>query len=511
MTSDDAAPTTTAASAETTWVYLVLPDRFPVPDGMVIPIEGHPDWDLAALSEHLAHTQVSLRFHHVHLPHPHGQLVDPLLEWAASLDPEEDSSPSSTETLGQPLKQFETSFVEAAVLHRSYPGFEIDSVEKAVEVAISAVRSLQRAVGLTEQKPFRLISKGTLPPFLPIRSGHIKSEGMEGDLGIIVTSPSAHLPQLHPLVTNEEALATIEAALNATDAPSLSAVLDLKREAQVQLHWDHNYRLAAMTTGIAGEVFLDAVLLRLLWEESCDPAKAAEPFGPTGMKFAKRVHSHLPHRLGGNWNDGPVNDFFRNAVQLRHRVAHRGYEPTEAEAQQAYDSFEGLMRWVGRRLATPSAVKRYPRAAVAFVGTEQLRKLGRMTRALEKLVSDPAEPNWNATFERWRYFVDRHVDPDAPAPGSDPSGLRLYLDVPLEGGPRFVVVDHWTSHATLVTAEEAGEWVDPSRVAEVSDVAVEEEPPIRIWMAVDAIPLGPEREWVPTYTLLGDESITVSD
>lgn len=337
----------------------------------------------------------------------------------------------------------------------------------ALDIALEHVRFVQRVVAAATERPVRLISRATLPPSVPAFSGvvHIPGEGNDPQRPSFEAMVEFRIPDCAPPTAlgvrsepmSEDELMKLEllgARLGRGDP--LYEFVDLRREAMVQRHFDGNARMTVIALAAAGEVLLDTMLLHLLWEEHADPVDVPAYFD-RAVGHTARVTQHFPPRLGGQWSSesaSAAGAYLRDVVRLRHRVIHAGHEPTATELDAAWRAMFDMERFLGDRLASDRALKRYTRTANTWMGQRGLERRGRWTRHVQELVNDPAEPNWSDSFRHWRRHVERALDPAAPAPGSSPEGLMLYAERLLDDTVRWVLHDPQAAHAAVVKAED---------------------------------------------------------
>lgn len=337
----------------------------------------------------------------------------------------------------------------------------IEGCDQFVNDAIEIAQTLQSAYAVVTQGPVRLLTRPQLPVFI-----HIVRGSVEPFTGV----PTYDSLELHP---------NFESALSDHDLPDppldaeglevLEAVLDdlgsgraffdytdLRREAFVQDRLDGNERLAVATLATAGEVFVDELILHLMWSEGVDPYVAIGAIDPLAA-HAARVQQELPSRLGGNWDPkgtGPVGRYFRQLVYLRHRVVHAGYTPTRDEVAKARDALLGLEQFVGDRLCHHTNLVRLIRTAMAFLGNRGIEKRNAWSRRMEEITNDTAQPIWSTSFSHWKRHVHRALDPAPPAPGSDPRHVALSVGAGEDGEDFFAIHDSLSLHAAVVPADE---------------------------------------------------------
>lgn len=324
-----------------------------------------------------------------------------------------------------------------------------------------------------------------------------------------VTGIHALVP--HPVLPSE-ALDVLRVALNVLvpgGAP-FATYSELRNESWVQLHHEGNLRLAGLATGVCGEVFLDTVLLHLLWEVGATPEEAARVFERNRHKA--RVLAQYHEKLGGCWTDkgdGPIASYLQRVVNLRNRIAHGGHEPSAGDVESAQDAMMSLESFVAERVL--ENVARYPLTAFSLFGIDGLRSRGRYSRKTEAAIQSRAPLDWEGAFARWRYHFAR-VRGNGVDPGATPESLNLVWARYPDGSVRWFVHDRDARMASAVD----GKAMVPEEVVRTLDelrVALEKEnPPHPIYTDVRVEPTRLAEaagNWVPEYELIPELSIQV--
>lgn len=490
------------------WFFLPLPDRLPVPDGVHIPYH----LSLTDMDEHqmhivselqnaddgllgdLATIELSFAFRQVDLDADHdAEVTLRLWQWVRDLElnlveeiPELPAPPTSVQTI-----------VEVFV-PTPQGGALDDRLEGAFEQALAGLQRLQRAYTHATGRPVRIVTDANLPPILPVLDGTVGRGPITASAHVYVNDIPPRDPTPPDATWTPGEIASFFSA--ATDPPSMTAGMDLQREAMVHLRRDGNYRAAALTAGIAGEVFLTTLHMWLLWEDGVEPDVAATEFGIDGPAHSHRVVDAMPRLLGGTWrrDHGPVGAYLRRTVRLRNQVAHAGYLPTRSEAEVSVEALKGMYEHALLQLSAPRSLRRYSRTASALCGNDFLRQHGRMTRRVREL-QDADEPLWSHTFERWRLHLDRCNDPAAPAPGTDGASIQMAA----ESRPdevRWFAVDTATLHAAELDASTALDLIGARNTVVADDVKMAPVGElVRVFVNLPALP---GLTWVRQHTLL---------
>lgn len=177
-------------------------------------------------------------------------------------------------------------------------------------------------------------------------------------------------------------------------------------EANRALHIHGEYAQAVTLTQTACEIFLNTLLLLLLWEEGITPSDAARCLEEG--KLARRINTDLRSRLGGNWQmegRGDVARWFQSTALLRNRVVHGGYQPSRLEAENAFSAAFPLEKFAFGRLVEKR--NRYPRVTLMTVAQSGLERRGLWKGKIRSFAEQtaPSEPHWLQQVQDYRNQV----------------------------------------------------------------------------------------------------------
>jgi hypothetical protein len=151
-------------------------------------------------------------------------------------------------------------------------------------------------------------------------------------------------------------------------------VAELQTDADVAMSQSGDFRSAVMLAYSASEVFLDAILAGLLWEDGLTPDAAAECFL---QPLLSRVRSQYHIRIGGSWDTsrpGPLSTWRRDLVLVRHAVAHGGDLPSRDVAEAALKAHDEVREHALVRLI--ASANKYPLSLGINVGEQSLKRRG---------------------------------------------------------------------------------------------------------------------------------------
>ncbi|WP_156527388.1 hypothetical protein [Gordonia sp. 852002-51296_SCH5728562-b] len=143
----------------------------------------------------------------------------------------------------------------------------------------------------------------------------------------------------------------------------LARYVECRTDAGYALYGVGSFRDAVIHLGIACEVLFDGLLGMLMWEEGVSIDDAAEVFSGT---ITTRIKNEFHTRLGGTWrlDRGELGVWSTKVADVRNRVVHSGYRPSETEAVDAEAAADSLRDFTARRLSALG--RKYPCTNVVF-------------------------------------------------------------------------------------------------------------------------------------------------
>jgi hypothetical protein len=310
---------------------------------------------------------------------------------------------ASQDTRLDELSETYVTVVEAVTLLFRKDGN--DPLSAAFDRCLDFVRELYRAYRLASGDLVPAVSYERLPAAIPWIS-HSLTAANSWDKSMSLMLLHFNVPT-SPEIADAAALEQISGHLSLMkrDHP-LTPFSERSLEARRALQVEGDYGRAVVEAQTSTEVLFDATLLLLLWEEDADPVAAAK-FFDEGL--AKRVRTHLPPRLGGNWafrGRGAIGEWANDLAPLRHRVVHAALQPTKDQAHAALDAAAAVEVFVKERLVAKRTT--YPRTTLLVLGRPGLERSGAWSGEIRRFAEEEAdrEPDWVATFRGWRTKVD---------------------------------------------------------------------------------------------------------
>lgn len=345
-------------------------------------------------------------------------------------------------------------------------------LRKALDIALSNLRSIQRASQALRRTPTSLSTLQRLPFVVPVllRVAHeVGDASAPSWTGLLATRPDLGA-ELEPELLDGSSMAAFTRTRERIENGAFSAHVDLHRDGQYALQRSGDYRLAVLLFGIAAESLLDELMLHLMWEEAKTPEEVAARWFD-GLD--RRVREELPHRLGGPWDmtkRNPVGAWAQDVAALRHRVAHAGYTPTEDEAHASFHAVNALVTNLCDRLASQKNMRTYPRTAIALAGEGGLRRRNAYTAKIRRLERDRKEVPWTDTFTRWREAWRRLRQDQTTAPRT-PDFDHAWLLAVRHPDRSMRWVKHDRAQHLAVEAEVASNQIPDGLITSVHDFA----------------------------------------
>lgn len=498
------------------WFFFPLPTPLRHPHNWVFRTHRRPTYEQMDAYGPMADLEASVAIHQINSSQSPLTLLSEVMACAKT-------TVEGNDTAELEINRFEMDLpltvVEVAVpLRSTEPSTE--EISDAFDVALNVTQRLQRVHSALTQSFDEVITMASLPPYVPLAIGNVGIEGVRGperELTLFhINWSMARLMSNQPSLEEEDLRKFVKAFDLVSTGYAFASYVDLRRELQYQLSLKGNERLTVLFSAMAGEVFLDAMLLHLLWEEEVDPLKAADAMRYPDSDFRDRVRSQFHIRLKGDWRlsgAGPIGTYFRASVEVRNRVVHTGYLPTRAEAQEAADALMGLETYLGDLLAAQAKQKRYMRTAWVFLAKGGFEARGGATKAITALVEDPEQPDWGESFTNWRRHVDRALDPNPSAPGGDPGQVIAYVILKKgEKDPTVILHDEQAHHIAHVDptngsamSEVVGEVIEKIGGV-VADQPGSPDPLVARIPTPEPLPSG--LVWTPDYLVMSDFRIT---
>ena len=221
----------------------------------------------------------------------------------------------------------------------------LDPISAAFDRCVDGLAQLASAYRRAAHQPIAPITRERLPFSIYYLTFEIGEPKEKWSHGLFLAHMSASELLVLPPATLEQ-VADIRRHLAASlQQHPLTPYFDRAVDAEHALRLGDTAN-AVLLAQVGVEIFLDAVLGLLLWEEGASPENASEDVFASDL--TPRVRKFFAPRLGGNWDqtgEGPVGDWKRQLHELRGRVIHAGYEPSREEAP-ASTQFSGRTRRV---------------------------------------------------------------------------------------------------------------------------------------------------------------------
>lgn len=276
----------------------------------------------------------------------------------------------------------------------------LDPVSAAFDRCVDRLSQLANSYRRAALQPIARITRERLPLSIYYLTFDIGSPKANWSHGLFLAHMSA--PQLLVIdPASPEQVADIKRHLAASlGRHPLTPYIDRVVDANHALRQGDTAN-AVVLAQVGAEIFLDALLGLLLWEEGTSPQEAAEGVFASGL--TRRVRTAFAPRLGGDWNlqaAGAVGGWKRDLYELRGRVIHAGYEPTRAEARQALQALAALEDFAKARVVERRS--QCPRTALIVLGPDGLARREGWDRRIREFAEQNEANTWLRDYNTWR-------------------------------------------------------------------------------------------------------------
>ena len=287
-----------------------------------------------------------------------------------------------------------------------------DAFDRVVEALAELYRAYTNQSGDWRVRPPH---RRTLSPVIPFTTRHPFMNDVRGIGIFIVNIGEADVRLAHSNLTNDEiekmvAMIARDRKAGSLGDPVMTWVLHARR-AQRALYLDCDFESSVIWQHAAAETLFDVMLLLSLWEEGLEIHEAAEIFRPSLRTKLRTIYAS---RFGGTWDasarNTPIARFMRHIADIRNRVIHASYQPTEEEAKLGLVVGSEIEEFIKGRLVAKRYV--YPRTALMILGEPGLQRRDawskRMAEQTEEVLD---EPDWMSQFGPWAAEVRAAVRP----------------------------------------------------------------------------------------------------
>lgn len=313
------------------------------------------------------------------------------------------------------------AYVSVIMSHRKITEAEYSDV---FDHALGILRSYLKAYYVIDRVAIELPSRMNLPPVIIVHEEDILSDG-----GSITENPNIEQSilflhsQVDPFIYDGDPLEMdrLASAVHidiATGAEVINATLDAYREASLAYRRGEVLS-ASILFASSIEVFLDSLLLYLLWEEGRRPKEAFEIMYQTKMCSCEDCKARMTTtldrvmgglyetRIGGDWsNNSELMKLWREVAELRNKVVHTGIEPDITSVDRIAQIVPKIQSILTDYLV--SAIDKYPLAAYFMAGQDGLERRGLSSDLNDYIPLDEFKPtSLSMPFLNWKFEVGR--------------------------------------------------------------------------------------------------------
>lgn len=289
---------------------------------------------------------------------------------------------------------------------------------------LDTLRSYLKSYYVVDRTPIELPSRMNLPPGVLVHRENVDSNGdllaedhqIKQTIFMLNGSNDRFVGSEEPIALDK--LASAVHPDITMGARVINPTLDTYREASLAYRRGETIS-ASILFASSVEVFLDTLLLYLMWEEGKRPEEAYEVMFSTKMcecndckakmtTTLDRVNGGLySSRIDGDWSKkSELMTKWRSLAELRNRVVHTGHEPDIRVLDEQVKIVPRIQTIVTDYLV--GAVDRYPLTAYFFAGQDGLERRGLSSDLNNYIDVDEFKPNsLSEQFLNWKYEVER--------------------------------------------------------------------------------------------------------
>jgi hypothetical protein len=298
---------------------------------------------------------------------------------------------------------------------------------EAFERVLEEIRSWQLAYSLTAdhvlRSPLNRYSVSPLIPYVtydPFKDSYGSITLMQVNIGwnepptLVETMTGSEVEKLAQHWTNLR-----------THSPIYGSARTFLAADRLLTEGDFSSAIVQMHT--AGEVFLDALLQSLVWEERKFQERGTPDLGEIAGWFSHRsslqtrMRSRFHTRLRGWTIEQPSLDrWLSTLTPLRNRVVHAGYEATVYEAEECREIVLNLRSFVlDDVLLADRNRTRYPRTTLMFVSREGLIRRGRYNGQIKRVDEASLDEDWIGELQAFRRLLTDRLNRHESALGAN--------------------------------------------------------------------------------------------
>lgn len=290
--------------------------------------------------------------------------------------------------------------------------------------ALNTLRSYLKSYYIVDREPIELPSRMNLPIAISVHEEDVLSDGsyIAGDSNIKQSLFMLNT-EIDPFVYSGDSLEIDKLAsalhLDAMCGSSvINPTLDTYREASLAYRRGEMIS-ASILFASSIEIFLDTLLMYLLWEDGKRPAEAYEIMYETKMcscdECKVKVSTTLDRvlnglyasRIGGDWSkNSQLMKLWREVAELRNKAVHSGIEPEVKSVTRLMEIVPRIQKILTDYLV--SAIKSYPLTAYFFAGQDGLQRRGLSSNLNDYIPIDTPKPvSLSLFFVNWKLEVEK--------------------------------------------------------------------------------------------------------
>jgi len=393
--------------------FIPLPHAMPMGDGTKIVLTEQDDGEAPDTIRFVDADGVSLRYRSQMIFHQVNISRDQVLLNASSqaFSRFKEIPKKDKEEVNGPNNEYVTVIQFATVTKRKTHSEQ--DLSNFFDNAISGIRNYQKAYHLASTDMIKLITRQNASELIMMSMSELNSNSDIESRTATTSGDSimfTHLPSSSSMLGDELHEADIQHILYASNYldNALDQFSNVRREAYIAFN-EGNSLVACLLFSMSSEILLDELLFALLWEEGYSPQQALELFDAdeTSTIFQRLSADLYQSRLKGNWSlqdPGVIRNWRNRLLNLRNKVAHMGYEPSEKEMMNAIGAQDELVTFITDRVI--DNYKKYPLVCELLAGGDSFKKRGKAEEFDEYLLGLFRAKDPQVKFGNWKRMIE---------------------------------------------------------------------------------------------------------
>lgn len=285
---------------------------------------------------------------------------------------------------------------------------QLDEISQLIEAALTNCMKLIQQVQLTfylirQRFVSHLITPQLLPPALPISATQLnKGVEISRKFSAIPNKKSNYHWEERRTSLSENEIIHFKSNINRLYSSYTSAYWDALREGELTGTKYGLYKPAILLFATAAEILFNDIYLFLQWEKSKLPCEASSEWN---RSFSQRLDT-VYNALKISRTD--IDPWEKNIRQVRNKIAHAEYIPSEEDYTNALTSIRDLTKIISD--AAANIISEHPLTAFYILGNKGAKSRGKLKilKELAIIPADEADVEIRKRFNIWKDYFTLH-------------------------------------------------------------------------------------------------------